>query len=97
MEHKTIEPPSYLDGARVLKWAWSGQYPFGYLCDKEDRERVEIYGLAICKYDDSNSLYRFSCDKDWEVVNDSPEDSIENAIKNIPDQYKNAERIWRTK
>jgi hypothetical protein len=65
--------------------------------NKEDEERVEVYGLAICKYDNSDSVYRFSCDKDWEVVNDSSADSIEDVIKNIPEQYKNREQIWQTK
>ena len=52
-----------IDGARVLWWAWSGEEPFGH------SSGVEIYGFAICRYD-SGALYRFSCDRDWQTVND---------------------------
>ena len=97
METEVIEPPSYLDGAKVLKWCWSGQYPFGYMGNKEDPDSVAVYGLAICEYETHSSLYRFSCDKNWEVVNDSMEVSIAGAIENIPDQYKNVDRIWLSK
>ncbi|HLK29227.1 MAG TPA: hypothetical protein VKT28_11670 [Puia sp.] len=101
MSSFSIKPaPDYLDGAKVLKWAWSGDQPFGvmkYSDNKDNLEPIKVYGLAICIYEKSNSMYRFSCDKDWEVVNDSQENSIQGAIDSIPEQYKNAERVWYEK
>ena len=93
----TIEPPNYLDGAKVIKWAWSGQQPFGFVGYENSPERDEIYGLAICKYDHEEGIYRFSCDRNWEVVQDGFYDTVENAIKQLPDQYKNVEADWRRK
>jgi hypothetical protein len=42
------EPPDYLDGARVIKWAWSGREPFGYMAHIDGISREAIHGLAIC-------------------------------------------------
>ncbi len=91
-----LEPPNYLDGAKVLKWAWSGQAPFGVVGDI-DGEEEEVFGLALCKYHDSVNFYRFSCDKNWQVVQDAPYNSMEEAVKLLPDQYKKVERNWITK
>jgi hypothetical protein len=94
------EPPDYLDGARVIKWAWSGQQPFGFVANEDGTEREEIYGLAICRYDKSTSkepIYRFSCDKYWETVQDSIYDTVENAILHLPEQYRNEEANWLSK
>ncbi|HKZ67022.1 MAG TPA: hypothetical protein VJ111_11720 [Chitinophagaceae bacterium] len=92
-----IEPPNYLDGAKVIKWAWSGREPFGTIGNTNDDEKEEVFGLAVCKYDDSDNFYRFSCDKNCQVVNDALHNSIEDAIEFLPEQYKNAERNWLTK
>jgi hypothetical protein len=58
--------------------------------------RQEIYGLAICQYENSDSFYRFSCDKNWETVQDGPYDTIEDAIRLLPVQYKNVEADWQS-
>src|SRR5271163_320580 len=74
LNSRNMEPPDFVDGARVIKWAWSGQQPFGFVPYEDSTEREEIYGLAICRYDGSTSkepIYRFSCDKNWETVQDS--------------------------
>lgn len=98
-----IEPPDYLDGAKVIKWAWSGQKPFGYVGNEEDTEREEIYGLAICQYDNpkgfynKETVYRFSCDKNWQTLQDVLYDTIDNAIRLLPDQYKNIDANWQTR
>lgn len=95
---KTNEPADLLDGARVIKWAWSGHKPFGLLRYQDDEyQPIEIYGLAICQYDDSSGIYRFSCDKDWEVQQDGLYDSIEEAIAQLPDQYKSVIATWTNK
>lgn len=54
---------------------------------------IEIYGLAICAYD-SSTIYRFSCDRNWEVRNDAPCDSVESAQQSIPEQFKNEPVVW---
>ncbi len=91
-----IAPPQELDGAKVIKWAWSGNKPFGYVGNEDDTERESIYGLAICAYGDYAGFYRFSCDKNWEVIQYSFYETIEQAIKQLPDQYKNVEANWQT-
>lgn len=100
LNSQTKAPPDYLDGARVIKWAWSGQQPFGIVACEDGTESSEIYGLAICRYDGSTNrepIYRFSCDKNWEVVQDSIYDTVENAIRRLPDQYRNEEANWLSK
>jgi hypothetical protein len=84
------KPPSEIDGANVLYWAWSGSTPFGVVYGSPD----EIYGLAICQYPNSEEVYRFSCNKNWETEQDGLYDSVEQAIENLPDQYRNVEPIW---
>jgi hypothetical protein len=82
------KPTAEIDGAKVLYWAWSGLQPFGYVGD------TKIYGLAICQYENSNQVYRFSCNKFWETEQDSQYDSVEKAIEQLPDQYKNVKADW---
>jgi hypothetical protein len=102
-ENQIVEPPDDLDGAKVIKWAWSGVEPFGHLpivgsdTDNESRDSIEIFGLAICQYDDSDNVYRFSCDKDWEVQQDGGYESVEDAQRQLSDQYKLVTAKWRTK
>jgi hypothetical protein len=91
-----MEPPVYIDGAKVLKWAWSGLRPFGIVSNEDGSEEDEIYGLAICKYESSTDVYRFSCDKNWATVQDGVYKNIEDAIALLPDQYKNVEVYWHT-
>ena len=95
--NKLQEPPDLIDGARVLKWAWSGSQPFGFVGDETSQNRVEVYGLAICQYENDMQVYRFSCDRNWETVQDGLYDTVENAIKQLPNQYKNATVNWQTK
>lgn len=95
--NRLSEPPDFIDGARVIKWAWSGTQPFGFIGNEDDTEKEEVYGLAICKYEDSREIYRFSCGKSWDTIQDSPHDTVENAISRLPDQYKNIEAVWQTK
>ncbi|EPG48777.1 hypothetical protein LEP1GSC049_3943 [Leptospira kirschneri serovar Cynopteri str. 3522 CT] len=40
-------------------------------------------------------VYRFNCNKDWEVEQDSDYDTIEDAIKSYPNQYKNILIKWK--
>jgi len=67
-----------------------------YYREYGDDGKEEVFGLAICKYEDSDNFYHFSCDKNREIVQDSLYNSIDNAIRFLPEQYKNVERNWLT-
>ena len=84
-------PPSAIDGARVIEWAWSGASPFGTV---PGAEPPEIYGLAIATYDDVQ-FYRFSCDKEWNCIQDAFYYSVTDAKDQLPDQYRNVAANWR--
>jgi len=88
------KPPKTIDNAEVLYWAWSENRPFGVLKDTDGYIAVEIYGLAICRYMDSGIIYRFSCNKNWETEQDSDYASVEEAMKFLPEQYKNIQAKW---
>lgn len=85
------QAPDYLDNARVRQWAWSGTEPFGFVSDRA------IYGLALATYENENKVYRFSCDADWQVIQDDCYESIAEAISLLPKQYQNQNIIWQKK
>jgi hypothetical protein len=87
-------PPDTIDNAEVLYWAWSGDRPFGVLKYTDGSVAAEIYGLAICRYNKSETIYRFSCDKNWETEQDSNYASVEDAMGFLPEQYKNVQVNW---
>ena len=84
------EPPPEIDGARVVEWASSGDLPFG---EVQGSESPGIYGLAIATYDDGR-FYRFSCNHKWETQQDGIYDSIDEAKRLLPDQYRKVEAQW---
>jgi hypothetical protein len=90
MNKPTHEPPSEIDGARVIEWAWSGDQPFG---EVPGADSPKIFGLAIAAYDD-RAFYRFSCDEEWETQQDGLYASIDEAKRQLPDQYRNVEAQW---
>lgn len=73
-------PPPIIDNARVLWWAWAGDEPFGFCGD------VAVYGFVVCRYD-LGEMYRFSCNRDWETINDSVHEDEEEAMASIPVNY----------
>ena len=87
--------PQYIDNAKVLEWAWSGDVPFGVINYDNGEIAATIYGLAICQYENSNKVYRFSCDKNWETEQDFDYDSVSEAKKELPQQYKQVEAMWQ--
>jgi hypothetical protein len=91
-----MQPPSFLDHAKVLRWAWSGNTPFGVVPISDTNSSIEIYGLAICQYEGAEGFYRFSCDRNWEVIQDADYSSVEEAIIYLPAQYKNVEIVWNS-
>jgi len=90
------KPPSYIDNAKVLEWAWSGSKHFGFVNYQNGDVAATIYGLAICQYENSDKVYRFSCDKNWETEQDSEYDSIEEAKEELPQQYKVIQAQWHS-
>ena len=90
MKTNIHEPPAEIDGAKVVEWAWSGDYPFG---EVPGAASPGIYGLAIATYD-GQEFYRFSCDCEWETQQDEPYGTIDEAKRQLPDQYRNVEAIW---
>ena len=90
MNQSRHEPPIRIDGARVIEWAWAGDKPFGEVLGADS---PEIFGLAIATYDDQK-FYRFSCDQDWETQQDGLYDSINEAKRLLPDQYRMVEVNW---
>ncbi|MBQ4810284.1 hypothetical protein J8M20_03005 [Pseudoalteromonas luteoviolacea] len=48
----------------------------------------EIFGLALCQYDESGFIYRFTCDSGWETEQDADYGSVAEAKENLPEQYR---------
>ena len=81
----SLEPPNKLDGAEVIMWAFNPQKPFFVMKYSDGTPYKPIHGFAICQYKGENQFYKFSCDLEWNVENDSVSDAIEEAIKTAND------------
>ena len=90
-----MHPPSHIDNALVLEWAWS-DLPFGSVPCTDGSIAAAIHGLALCQYDGSSEIYRFSCDSRWECQQDQIYDSVATAKANLPEQYRHAPIHWKT-
>ncbi|KAB0331147.1 hypothetical protein F3B38_05240 [Janthinobacterium lividum] len=90
-----MTPPSHLDGARVLAWAWSG-LPFGHVTSEDGAAPIAIHGLAVCRYGDDAQVYRFSCDAHWETVQDEVHAGEHDAREQLPAQYRAVAAVWNT-
>lgn len=88
-----MTPPTHLDGARVLAWAWS-DLPFGHVASEGGTAPVAIHGLAVCRYGDEARVYRFSCDAQWESVQDEVYASVDEARQQLPAQYRAVAATW---
>jgi hypothetical protein len=82
-----------LDGARVLWWAWSGDMPFGKLSGA-DVDDCEVFGFAICQYE-TGKLYRFTCNRYWQVMQDMDHLDEDEAKAEIPIQYDLSRISWQ--
>jgi hypothetical protein len=89
------KPEPKIDGADVLFWAWSEEKPFGWVGTETDPKAAPIHGLAIARYEGESSVYRFSCNKNWETEQDAPYQTAEEAMKYLPEQYREVEAIWK--
>ena len=90
------KPPREIDGAKVLEWAWSDGKPFGVVLYESGEIASEIFGLAICSYNDNEKIYRFSCDSGWEVEQDSDYCTINEVKSHLPEQYQDTKAHWKT-
>lgn len=88
-----MTPPTHVDGARVLTWAWS-DLPFGHVASEDGAAPVAIHGLALCQYAGENSVYRFSCDAQWDCVQDERYASMDEARAQLPAQYRAVAASW---
>jgi hypothetical protein len=86
-------PPPILDGAQVLWWAWSGDTAFGELYGAEEDDRA-VHGFAVCRYD-TGQIYRFSCNRNWEVVQDMDHATEVDAKASIPINYDATRVRWQ--
>ena len=88
-----MTPPTHLDGARVLAWAWS-DLPFGHVTDEHGAASAAIHGLALCQYAGEARVYRFSCDAHWETLQDEAYASEDEARAQLPAQYRAVAAVW---
>jgi len=89
-----VKVPTKIDGARVLEWAWS-EVPFGTIALTDGTGAVPIHGLALCQYEGSDAVYRFSCNADWEAEQDAACASIAEAKAQLPNQYGGVAVTWK--
>lgn len=85
--------PPMLDGAHVLWWAWAGNEPFGELPGAKGDDRL-VFGFAVCRYD-TGELYRFTCNRHWQVVQDMDHQDENEAKADIPAQYDASRVVWQ--
>lgn len=87
------KPPAEVLAPEVLWWAWSGDEPFGLARQEDDaRSPIDVYGLAI--YATPYSVVQAFYDRNWEIQDCVPCDSVEAARQSIPERYKNAPVNW---
>ncbi len=89
------KPEPIIDGAKVLYWAWSGVKPFGWLGATDDPKAIPIFGLAIAQYDNDSTIYRFSCNENWETEQDGTYETPEEAMRLLPEQYQEVQANWK--
>lgn len=54
-----------------------------------------IFGLAVCQYEKSGDIYRFSCNKNWEVEGDACwGNNLEGALHSASGQYDISDIRW---
>jgi hypothetical protein len=86
-----MKPPETIDGARVVYWAWSTEPPLFLM--QGDPQPEAVCGLAVCEYA-SGAVYRFSCDAQWQVLNDSPYPTVLAALTARSGNYDVTRVAW---
>jgi len=84
--NENFEPPDELDGAEVLLWTYNPIEPFFIMRNTDGTEYKPIHGFAICRYKGSDIIYKFSCDRNWNVEGDYDEMSIVEAVQTAESQ-----------
>jgi hypothetical protein len=80
------KPPAVLDGARVLKYAIvdSSIHYTGKITVYVDGQLVgPAAGLAICKYDNKDSVCIFYWNENWEVFAAGEYPTVEKAVEGM--------------
>ncbi len=95
-ESGSLEPPDELDGAEVILWAYSPVKPFFIMKYTDGTDYKPIHGFAICRYKDDEVFYKFSCDREWNVENDSDAASMEEAVE-IAESQTSQPITWNEK
>ena len=54
----------------------------------------EVYGLAICKYDNDTGYYLFYCNRNWETITDTFHDTVEDAKDQAEFEFSNTVSTW---
>ena len=91
-----MTPPHVVDGAKILDWVWSGDVPFGHILNREGAKICAVHGLAICAYAGDPRIYRFSCDRNWNVEQDAFHDSAAEAKTEVAQLYPLSIAPWHT-
>jgi len=93
------KPTAVLHGARVLKYAIvdsSIQYT-GKITVYVDGQLVgPATGLAICKYDNEDSVCIFYCKDNWEVFAAGEYPTVEKAVERMEVAYSGSSKKWKT-
>jgi hypothetical protein len=69
--------------------------PYGEVFYEDGEVAAVIHGLAICQYEGSVDVYRFSCSAHWECEQDQVYSSVELAKSQLPEQYRKMEAVWQ--
>ena len=77
--------PIQLDGATVLYYTFQDDYGYSIFPNGKIADRYRY--LAICQYSKDDEYYLFCCTENYEVVNDSVWESVEECME-IARKYK---------
>ncbi|MCB1078133.1 MAG: hypothetical protein KDM64_09935 [Verrucomicrobiae bacterium] len=94
--------PEKIDGARVVRWieldSQRHRITDAIRLYRDGQEQTEFFGLAIATYDDTagdrQDHYLFYCDPDWETLNDSLYDSLDEATTEAERQFSVERDEW---
>lgn len=78
--------PKSLDNAQVLYYTPLDNYGETYYTAGEIADHIKY--LAICKYENDHSYYLFGCNINYEVVSDSPWESIQECMNVAHSSYQ---------
>lgn len=97
METNKKIAPNEIDNAKVLFFIIIGenQKHTGNTKSFVKGELMDAaYGLAICQYDKEDGYYLFDCDDNWNAINDTYHETIEEAKQQAEFEYENTIANW---